>query len=316
MASTLKREEWDFSGLHSDELIPAVLWEVRRERRDVDDIDRMTQAWLAGKLSTKRPPTARNKRTGKRPRYNTNFSEADTARVRATRGFDAFIPYGEFIWRDGSRRERGMEYDRWVASHIRPLLKNRNQPWQCLPKEERRRICDIYERFRNANVVRIGAWWDAVAHYGKDKPDRGEPLRFDFGDYTSVLLTVNWSFSKKRILAAFAELLGQLQPVGTSHIKRWDRRGKKNRDLLVRLERLAIMRLLHQFTLLEIKLRLPDAWKLYGHRKWYDERRQALRDFWELMHRRDAEEYFPKSWETKAQRSRGVAQPPAKSHPV
>lgn len=312
METPLNREDWDFSGLSNDELIPALLWETRRERPDVDQIDSTTEMWFAGKLSTKRLPGRTDKRTGKRPWHNTNFSETDAARIRAIIGFDVFIPFGEFVWRDGSRRERGMEYDRWVASHIRPLLKNRNQPWQCLPKEERRRICDIYERFRNANVVRIGAWCDAVARYGKDKPDRGEPLRFDFVHYTSVLLTINWSHSKKQILTSFARLLNQLQPADISHIKQWNRRGKKDRDVLVMLERLAIMRLLHHYTLSELKVRLPEAWTLYCNRKWYDDRRQGLRDFRELIHHRDAKKFFPKSWVTKGQRAKKPAQLPGK----
>jgi hypothetical protein len=313
MECSLKREEWDFSGLQSDELIPAVLWEVRCERLDVDGIDRTTQAWLDGKLSTSKPPMARNKRTGTRPRYNTNFSEADTARLRATVGFDAFIPFGEFIWRDGTLRERRMEYDRWMASHIRPLLKNRNQPWQCLPKDARRRICDIYMQGRNASVVTIGSWWDAVAQFRKDKPDKGEPLKFDFRgahwDNTTILFRIDWQHGRRRILGAIAKILKQLEP---ADVKRFDRRGKKNRDVLVMLERLAIMRLLHHYTLAEIKLQLPEAWTLYRNRKWYDDRRQGLRDFRELIHHRDAERFFPKSWETKAQRVKKTAQLPGK----
>jgi len=312
MVTPLKREEWDFTGLSTDELIPALLWEIRRERPEVDQVDRTTELWLAGKLSIKRPLMPKGKRTGKRPRYNSNFSEADTARLRATAGFDAFVPFGEFIWRDGTQRQRGMEYNRWLAGHIRPLIEHRNKPWLCLPRDEARRLCDIYEQGRNTRVVRIGAWWDAVAQFRKDQPDRGSPLKFDFCEYTSVLLTIDWRHSKKRILTAFSKLLDQLKPADFSHIKRWDHRGKKNRDLLVILERFAIMRLLHRYTLAEIKLRLPDAWGLYSHRKWYDERRQALRDFRELMHHRDADKYFPKSWETKARRVKRAGSLPAK----
>jgi hypothetical protein len=314
MEDALRREEWDFSGLDAGELIPALLWEARRERLDVDEIDRTTQAWLAGKLSTKKPPMKRNKRTGTRPRYNSNFSEADTARIRATTGFDVFIPLAKFVWSQkmtGSQRR--MEYGHWLANHIRPLHKNRKLPWRCLPIDERRRISEIYEQFRSAGVVRIGAWWDAVAQFRKDKPDRGVPLKFDFRgahwDNTTVLFTIDWRYGRRRILEAMAKILKQLEP---PDVKRFDWRGKKNRDVLVMLERLAIMRLLHYYTLAEIQVRLPEAWTLYRTRKWYDDRRQGLRDFRELVHHRDAEQFFPKSWETKAQRTKKAAQLPGK----
>ncbi len=37
-----------------------------------------------------------------------------------------------------------------------------------------------------------------------------------------------------------------------------------------------MMRLLHHYTLAELRAKLPEAWKLYGTRKWYDERRRAF----------------------------------------
>jgi hypothetical protein len=71
------------------------------------------------------------------------------------------------------------------------------------------------------------------------------------------------------------------------------------------------MRLLHHYTRSEIKRLLPEAWNLYSNRKWYDERRHALKDFRSVTHRREAN-IFPKSWETKAHRTKKAAQLPAK----
>lgn len=313
METPIKREEWDFSRLESRELIPALLWESRREYDYVDELVATAEAWLDGKLSSKRAPMRKDKRTGRRPRYNTNFSEADTARLRTLSAFDEFVPLRDFSFLDSwSAKQRHEEWDRWLAGYLRPLVKNHPLPWQCLPAKERNRLCDIFERNRDANIVSIGAWWDAVAQYRKVKPDRSAPLKFDYHEHTSVLLTFDWRFSKKRILAAFGQLLKTLEPKSAIPIKKWDRRGKKDRDLLVMLERFAIMRLLHCYTLAETKRVLPEAWEHYSHRKWYDERRQALKDFRDLIHQRDSNSNFPKSWQTKADRTKKGAQLPGK----
>lgn len=300
-AGSLKREEWDLSNLPAAELIPAVLWETRREYGDLVEIIKTTQAWLDGKLSEKKLAMPKDKRTGKRRRHNTNSSEADKARIQAAAAFGEFIPYHEFRWlHNGSVKHRRAEYNRWLASQIAPLVQYCNIPWLCLPETERQRFSKAYNSSVTARVVTIGSWWDAIATFKQDKPDRGLPLKFNFSDYTSVLFTINWRYSQKRILAEIAELLKQMAPVG---IKRWDSRGKKDRDVLVMLERLAVMRLLHHYTLAEVKRLLPDAWNLYQNRKWYDDRRRALKDFRSIIGHQD-QNFFPVSWKTKAQQSK------------
>ena len=309
MINNLKREDWNFSSLQSEELLPALRWEIRRECAGVEQDIVNARAWLAGKLSTKKPPMPKDKRTGRRPRYNTNFSEADTACLRASCIFPEFIPYGESLWlHNQSAKQKRAEQDRWLASYLRPLVDNYDVPWLCLPEPERHRLCKIVDSIKDMNVVRIGTWWDAVRTFKKQNADPYQPLKFDYSEYTSVLLTINWQSSKKRILAAIGKIVKKIEPPG---IKYWDRRGKKDRDLLVMLERLAIMRLLHHYTLSEIKRLVPGAWNLYQNRKWYDERRQALKDFRSVTHRREAD-IFPNSWETKAHRVRKAAPLPAK----
>lgn len=312
--ASLKREEWDFSSLPATELIPALIWETHREFEKVEEVAAGAQAWLDGNLSDKRPPMQRDKRTGKRPRYNSNFSEAEIARLRASAVFGDFIPHGEFVFLSqwsASRRHR--EYDRWHAKYIRPLIEAYKTPWLCLPVNDRQRLCGIYKDKRNADVVRILSWWDAVSYFRTHKPDPRLPLKFDFRgrhwDDTTVLFHINWKRGKKRILAAIKEILIQLKP---RDVQQENRRGKKDRDLLVILERFAVMRLLHHYTLSEVRRLLPDAWNIYQNRKWYDDRRQALKDFRSIIGYREPERFFPISWKTKAQRSLNALQLPAK----
>ena len=308
--TVLKREDWDFSGLKDDELIPALIWEVARECPEVDARMVATRAWLAGKLSEMKPPMPKDKRTGKRPRHNTNFSEADVARLRAGSGFDEFIPWGEFqCLRKWTRAEVQREYAAWLAGYLRPIVKHHGVPWLCLPPAERSRLVAVFDRSRRSHVVCVAAWNEAIRHFEQHQLDDGLPLKFDYGDHTCVLLNINWKHSKKRILAAMGRLLDEWQPTG---VKRWDGRGRKDRDLRVMLERIAIMRLLHHHPLSEIKRLEPAAWACYANRKWYDERRRALKDYRSNVGFSKPEGRFPKSWSTKSQRARQGGELPTK----
>jgi hypothetical protein len=209
-------------------------------------------------------------------------------------------------------KQRRIEHDRWLANCLRPLVKNHNVPWLVLPEEERVRLCSIVEKSRDANVVHIPSWWKAIGHYESEKIDAGVPLifshSFTFSETTTLLLRIEWRHTKKRILTAIKKIIDECEP---QEVQRWSRRGKKHRDWLVVLERLGMMRLLHHYTVAELRLRVPDAWKLYETRKWYDERRRALKDF-RVRSPYGESERFPLSWETKAQQSRKASELPAK----
>jgi hypothetical protein len=301
MITPLKKEDWDFSNLPAGELRPALFWESRRECAAFEQAVVTGRAWLAGKLSTKRAPMPPAKRTGKRPPYHISFSEAEAALARTTSQFLEFIPFLEAAFIRKPNAKQRAEHERWLTSHLRPLLENYHLPWLCLSEAERKRQCEILNRIEDLDAVHLGTWWDAVDTFKKQKPRPYLPLKFDFPAHTSVLLTINWRNSKERILAGIGRILKQIEPPGT---KPRDRRGKKARDLLVMLERLAIMRLLHHYTLAELKRRLPEAWSLYHRRKWYDDRRRALKDFRSVILYPEPGKVFPKSWQTKAQRAR------------
>lgn len=296
---TLAREDWDFSTVPTCELRAALDWEILRESPDVHEVVATTRLWLKGALSKRKPPLspAQRKKWGRR---NPKISEAEKAEIQARAVFQSFIPTHEFqLLQRWDLARRRTEYDRWTAKHLRPLVSNWGVPWLRLSNAERQRLCSILENSRRANVVHVASWWDAVGHFERGKIDPGLPLKFSYSEYTSILLTINWRFTKKRILSAIAKILDDS---ASADVVRWNARGRKNRDMLVVLERIAMMRLLHNSTLSEIRLKLPEAWRIYEKRKWYDERRQALKDFRRRSGYTEAENFFPLSWETKAQR--------------
>jgi hypothetical protein len=300
----LTRQEWDFSTLPKNELKAALAWEVIRECPDSREIVTKAKLWLEGKLSTRKPPISpelRKRWKGRNPRS----SQAEIAEIQASSLFDEFIPIQDLCllhhWTLARRRR---EYDKWHATQLRPLVTYFDLPWLRIPPAERQRLAAIGEASRNANVVRIGSWWDAVGHFRNQRIDPGLPLRFEYSEYTTVLLTINRRFTKKRILAAIANILAT--PPNTEVVK-WNARGRKNRDLFVALERIGIMRLLHHYTLSELRLKLPEAYKMYDRRNWYDERRRALKAIRRFSHYAEPEKLTPVSWLTKAQKSRGVS---------
>jgi hypothetical protein len=296
---TLAREDWDFSDLPKCELRAALSWEIRRECPDVEEIVTKAKLWLDGRLSSRKPPLSVAQRKAWRGR-NPKFSEAEKASLQARAVFDDFVPTHEFHflhkWNSAQRRA---EFDRWEMNYLRPLVFNWRLPWLRLSSNERGRLCSILENSRSANVVSVGSWWDAVGTFERRKIDPGLPLKFHYSDYTTILLTINWRLSKKRILCAIGKILSESSP---ANVVKWNARGRKNRDMLVMLERIGIMRLLHHYTLSEIRLKLPDAWRLYQGKKWYDERRQALKDFRRKSPYAEPEIFFPASWQTKAKR--------------
>jgi hypothetical protein len=306
----LRQEEWDFSSMPPNEYGAALRWEVLRECPDAAETVTEAKAWLNGTLSTRRPPLPPDKRKPRR----FWFSEAESAQIHVGAFFQNFIPTHEFSFlHKWTLTQKRKEYDRWQARHIRPLVTNLSLPWLCLPQVERTRICSIIENSRWANVVHIPSWFVAISHFDKEKIDKGQPLIFShssgFSETTTVLLRIEWRHTKKRILAAIKKILDECEPEG---VKRWNSRGRKHRDKLIALERLGMMRLLHHYTLAEVRLKLPEAWKLYATRKWYDERRQGLKDFRGRSNYGEPEKFFPVSWETRAQRSRQASDLPGK----
>jgi hypothetical protein len=297
---SLVREEWDFSKLPKPELKAALRWEVIRECPDSREVVINANLWLEGKLSTRKPPVPAKLRTRWKGR-NPKLSEAEKASIQAIAFFDEFIPTNDLhLLHEWTLVRRRAEYDQWQAKHLRPLVANFALPWLCIASGERERLAAIQEASRVANVVRIGSWWDAIGHFRRERIDPGLPLTFDYSEYTTVLLTINRRFTKKRILAAFAKLLDTAS--GTEVVK-WNARGRKNRDLFVALERIGIMRLLNQYTLSELRLKVPEAYRMYDGRNWYDERQKALKAVRRFSHYAEPEKLFPVSWLTKAQKT-------------
>lgn len=105
-------------------------------------------------------------------------------------------------------------------------------------------------------------------------------------------------FNDKQIRADFAAWLKENRPQDCPEPSE---RGRKRRDLRVALDRLGMMRLLHQFTLKEVMEHCPEAAKAFAGYEWYKERKRALLIFRRLFPFLQKIER-PKSWLTKGGR--------------
>jgi len=100
-----------------------------------------------------------------------------------------------------------------------------------------------------------------------------------------------------------AALIGRLKANRPRDCPEPSERGRKLRDLRVALDRLGMMRLLHIFTLSEMRERCPEAWKAFAGFEWYKERKRAGITFQKLFPFLPKDER-PLSWPTKGGRSK------------
>jgi hypothetical protein len=125
-------------------------------------------------------------------------------------------------------------------------------------------------------------------------------LKHEHGPEVTVV-RIHWGrFTNEEIVESFRKWVRQNRPHG---VQAPDQRGRKARDWRVALERLAMLRLLHRFTVRELRTMVPAAWKLYARREWYKERKRAGAKFHALF------PFLPKTdrplaWQTKGGRGR------------
>jgi hypothetical protein len=121
---------------------------------------------------------------------------------------------------------------------------------------------------------------EVLARLGKLQfPDIQPSVIYASGTENTVV-QISWGlFTNEEIIQAFRQWVKANRP---EDIPAPDGKGRnKARDWRVALERLAIMRLLHEFRLRDLSAECPKAWRLYGKRECYKERKRAG----EMFHR-------------------------------
>ncbi len=300
--ATVDPSEWNFNAVPDAELVACCYWEYARESAFICNLRaRNLEHWL---LRFQKP------RWWNEPEP-TDIRQ-DTAKVRsigrvASVFLDGFACPPDGVLPDSPPLRPGK---------VHRLTGSFPKPWQLLTKEEReyrawtppkglvdfvlrvpfergisldakriiesvearQRACDLAnERTRKANPKLTE---EALRRMGKlHHADRKPSVLCEHG-LEHAVVAINWGlFTNEEIIASFREWVKANRPADLGPV---DGKGRnKARDWRVALERLGMMRLLHRFRLSELRDTCPEAWKLYGKREWYKERKRAS----EMFHR-------------------------------
>ncbi|MGB7748782.1 MAG: hypothetical protein WBN75_16020 [Verrucomicrobiia bacterium] len=294
--------DWNFDNVPDDELAVCRLWEYARES---ETIRKIWQQSVSAAFDNTMP---KEKRDAIRKEFYQLFNGLGRASILFQAGIYGF----------GGKNQ----YENFHSPFP--------QPWQELSKEQRHILMETaawnvrydcptpgFMRAHHAYIHALAKLYHPKSMkevFGRDGGigvtefyHAGKKLRaicpnlMCAGGTEILLVEIEWGeFTNEELVKDFAQWLKENEPEG---VQRPDRRGHKNRDMRVALDRLGMMRLLHRFTLRELPVKCADAEKAFHGYEWYKERRRAGKVFHELF------PFLPKaetpiSWPTKGGRSR------------
>ena len=300
-------DDWNFDNVPDKELVACCVWEYARESTFIRELRRRClENWRAGGASDEKLSADLGK-----------LSNIGCAVEIITRGF-YFAP------NDPHRIDN---------PNPNPITNSFPQPWQTLPADERafRVRVGLYAGWTPAVPFECADWLDA-----KEIAERAEACRKEiFSDYHRVqrenpgasevelieqgklqpfpgipvsllgehgkevtVVAINWAhFTNDKIANYFRRWIKLNRP---REIPVPSNQGRKRISDRVKLERLAIMRLVHPFTLAELRTIRLDVWKRYNtpNRRWHKDVNKAHAHFRELFPFLSKDE-FPRSWPPK-----------------
>ena len=285
----LSSDNWNFEKVPDNELVACCYWEYARESAFIRDVrQRCIQNWRSGGHWEQR-------------------LHADLQKVQN-------IGYSSEVFMRGFFFEPDVKYqnmDKGLSNYRHPsapmLTGSFPEPWQSLSRDER---CER-SRIRNDRAViplvpiKRGGWHDAadIARWAegrwqmlhaefqkvrRENPETSEvdlvaqgklkpfpdiqPSLYWAGGSEITVLTINWpDFTNDELVQYFRHWVKVNRP---KQVKKPDARGHKPGDWRANLTRLAVMRLLSQFSALQIVRQdsFPAVWKTkqFSGRKWGD----------------------------------------------
>lgn len=143
--------------------------------------------------------------------------------------------------------------------------------------QQRRLIDEANARVRRENPKLTD---EGLARQGKLQSSNVLPSVIYSSGTEQTVVQISWGvFTNEEIIQEFRKWVKTNRP---KDIAGPDGKGRnKARDWRVALERLGMMRLLHQLSKGEMAKKSPEAWKRFARREWYKERKRAG----EMFHR-------------------------------
>jgi hypothetical protein len=280
---TFSEYDWNFAAVPDEELVACCLWEYARESSFIRDVrQRCIQSGRAGGHRDERLSADLGKLHSIGPAMEVlargfYFAPDDPHRIDMQRNASVTNSFPD-TWQSLPDDERdfrvrvllgagwipGVPFERADWLDAKDIAEQAEARWQEVFSEYDR----VRREYPEASEVQLTA-------QGKLQPFTGIPvsiLREEGKEVTVV--AINWaSFTNDKIAKHFRKWLKTNRP---KELRLRDGKGRnKDRDWRVALERLGMMRLLHRLRRREIAAKCPVAWKLYGKREWYKERKRA-----------------------------------------
>ncbi len=324
LQSALINLDWNFDAVPDPELVACCYWEYARESAFICGLRKRTlEHWM---------PLFQKPRWWNEP--EAEDIRKDTEKIRSI-GVAAHIFLHGFACPPDDVLPDALPLR---SGEVHRLTGSFPKPWQLLTKEERafrayappKGIVDFVQRMPFARGISLYAkdivqalaarqrrcqrenertrkenpklTDDALKRMGKfHHADMNPSVVYGRGSEHTVV-EINWGlFTNEEIIQSFRKWVKANRP-NEAPIN--DGKGRnKARDWRVALERLGMMRVLHHSTKGDIPEKSSEAWKLYGKREWYKERKRAGQMFHRLfpfLLKSDQ----PLSWPTKGGRSR------------
>ena len=307
----LQESEWNFDAVPDKQLFACCYWEYARESAFIRDVrQRSIQNWRAGGHRDERLFADLGKLHSIGPVVEVIargffFAPGDPHPIDTQRNASVTnsfptpwqaLPHDERDYRVrvllSAGWTPGVPFERADWHDAKDIAKRAEARWEEIFSEYDR----VRREYPDASEVQLVA-------QGKLQPFTGIPisiLREEGKEVTAA--AINWArFTNDEIARHFRKWVKANRP---KSLRLRDGKGRnKARDWRVALERLGMMRLLHRLRRREMAAKCPEAWKLYGKREWYKERKRAREMFHRLFPFLTKSER-PLSWPTKGGRSK------------
>jgi hypothetical protein len=283
--------DWNFDNVPDDELAACLLWEFARESKSF-------AMSSAHKIEMEK-----------------FFAHEQQPNRKLDSGYEAFLQSywncdeGYMEYYETIRNYGGPDALPWrlISADLRQLLKKQvgvHELGGPLVPAMLRQLETLWKaNLKGWEPVRPGydAGEDGIAYEASQPHVEGASYAGERHGETIAAFAVDFRrYSNREISAG---LIGWLKANRPKDCPEPSGRGRKRRDLRVALDRLGMMRLLHNFTLREMPKSCPEAWRAFAGFDWYKERKRAGITFRKLFRFLPKAER-PLSWPTKGGRSK------------
>ncbi len=308
---TLREFDWNFAAVPEPELVACCYWEYARESAFIRDVrQRCIKCWRKGGQRDERLTSDIGKLHSMGPHVDVLFrgfyhAPDDPHRIDMARNASVTNSFPA-PWQTLPDAERDFRVRTLLGAGWYPATPFARADWieaEKIAEDARARWDKVISAYHRVRAEDPETSEVELVRQGKLQPyEEILPSLVDEDGREVAAVAIHWArFTNEEIIGHFRKWVKANRPPG---LRLQDDKGRnKERDWRVALERLGMMRLLHQWRLGEMPDVCPDAWKRYRKREWYKERTRAGEMFGRLFPFLSKSDQ-PLSWPTQGGRSR------------